>query len=198
MAVLLGTRRSPYNEKAMENSEGRRSRGMPEPEDLQIELFEGAKERKSGSAGGKAASRRRTVLEALDKNLRSIWEANVDLYRATTADDVTFFEWYISPDRIEGIDFHLREIKVHASVLAEGGKIEHEIMNPRVQFYGPVAIVTYTLMIRSVSGGKVTHRSHHETRVFHETGTADAPEWKLVHCHKSPVSTVDSLGVLRG
>lgn len=171
---------------------------MPEPEDLQIELFEGGRERKGGRAGGRAASRRRTVLEVLDKNLRSIWEGDVDLYRATTADEVTFFEWYISPDRIDGIDFHLREIKVHPAVLAEGGSIEHEILNPKVQFYGAVAIVTYTLMIRSTAGGKVVHKSHHETRVFHDTGSEDVPEWKLVHCHKSPVVTVDSLGVMRG
>ena len=172
---------------------------MTEPEELQIELFEGAKERKAGrAAGGKAASRRRVVLEALDKNLRSIWEGDADLYRATTADEVTFFEWYISPDRIDGIDFHMREIKVHASVLGEGGTIEHEILNPKVQFYGAIAIVTYTLMIRSASGGKVIHKSHHETRVFHDTGSEEAPEWKLVHCHKSPINTVDSLGVLRG
>jgi hypothetical protein len=182
----------------MENRKGWRSRRMPEPEDLQIELFEGAKERRAGRAGGKAASRRRAVLEVLDKNLRSIWEGDVELYRATTADDVTFYEWYISPDRIDGIDFHLREIKGHASVLAEGGSIEHEILNPRVQFYGSVAIVTYTLMIRSMTGGKVLHRSHHETRVFHDSGSKEVPEWKLVHCHKSPVVTVDSLGVLRG
>lgn len=170
---------------------------MAEPEELQIELFEGAKERKSGR-GGKAASRRRTVLEALEKNLRSIWEGDVELYRATTADDVTFFEWYISPDRIDGIDFHLREIGVHASVLAEGGAIEHEILNPKVQFYGSVAIATYTLMIRFSCGGKVFHKSHHETRVFHNTGSDEVPEWKLVHCHKSPIGTVDSLEVLRG
>ena len=61
---------------------------MPEPEDLQIELFDGGRERKGGRAGGRAASRRRTVLEVLDKNLRSIWEGDVDLYRATTADEL--------------------------------------------------------------------------------------------------------------
>jgi len=177
----------------------RRSIGMVEPEDLQIELFEGTKGgRQAPRPARKAASRRREVLEVLEKNLRSIQEGDVDLYRATTADDVTFFEWYISPDRIDGIDFHLREIRVHASVLGEGGTIEQEILNPKVQVYGPVAIVTYTLMIRSFCGGKVTHKSHHETRVFHDFGTPESPEWKLVHCHKSPVATADSLGVLRG
>jgi hypothetical protein len=40
--------------------------------------------------------------------------------------------------------------------------------------------------------------SHNETRVFHDFGTANAPQWKLVHCHKSPIATADSLDVLRG
>jgi hypothetical protein len=171
---------------------------MTEPEELQIELFEDVRARKEARPVKRGASRRREVLEVLEKNLRSVLEGDVELYRATTADDVTFFEWYISPERIDGIDFHLREIRVHASVLGEGGKIEHEILNPKVQVYGPVAIATYTLMIRSAIGGKVTHKSHHETRVFRDTGTPEAPEWKLVHCHKSPVATADSLEVLRG
>jgi hypothetical protein len=33
--------------------------------------------------------------------------------------------------------------------------------------------------------------------VFHNFGTDDASEWKLVHCHKSPVGTADSMVVLR-
>lgn len=171
---------------------------MTEPEDLQIELFEGVKGRREERPAKRAASRRREVLEVLEKNLRSIREGDAELYRATTADDVTFFEWYISPERIDGIDFHLREIKVHSAVLGDGGTVEQEILNPKVQIYGPVAIVTFTLMIRSVCGDRVTHKSHHETRVFHDTGTPEAPEWKLVHCHKSPVATADSLQVLRG
>ena len=171
---------------------------MTEPEDLQIELFEGAKGRREERPAKRAASRRKEVLEVLEKNLRSVREGDTELYRATTADDVTFFEWYISPVRIDGIDFDLRELKVHAAVLGDGGAVEQEILNPKVQLYGPVAIVTFTLMIRSVCDGKVIHKSHHETRVFHDFGTPESPEWKLVHCHKSPIATADSLGVLRG
>jgi hypothetical protein len=36
-----------------------------------------------------------------------------------------------------------------------------------------------------------------ETRVFHDFGSADTPQWKLVHCHKSPVATADNAAVLR-
>ncbi len=145
------------------------------------------------------------ILEVLNRNLQSIWESDVATYRATTADDVSFFEWYISPIRIDGIDFHLRELKVHNAVVGEGvdprredgSRIEHEILQPRVQVYGETAIVTYTLLIRSISGAGVHHKTHNETRIFHNFGTEAAPEWKLVHCHKSPVATTESVVVLR-
>jgi hypothetical protein len=147
----------------------------------------------------------RQVWEVLHRNLRSIWDGDVGTYSATTAEDVSFYEWYISPQRIDGIAFHLRELQVHKTVVSGGvdpsqdseSRIEHEILQPRVQVYGDTAIVTYTLLIRAVSAAGVTHRSHNESRVFHNFGSADAPQWKLVHCHKSPVATTESLAVLR-
>jgi hypothetical protein len=139
-----------------------------------------------------------TILEVLDRNLQSIWDGDEETYRATTADDVSFFEWYICPQRIDGLDFHLRELRVHKDIVGGGGsRVEHEILQPRVQVYGSTAIITYTLLIRAVSEIGVVHKSHNETRVFHDFGTADAPQWKLVHCHKSPVATADSTTVLR-
>jgi ketosteroid isomerase-like protein len=147
------------------------------------------------------------ILDVLHRNLQSIWDGDQETYRATTADDVSFFEWYISPQRIDGLAFHLRELRVHKAVVSggvdptgdsESGRVEHEILQPRVQVYGDTAIVTYTLLIRAVSGAGISHRSHNETRVFHNFGTADAPQWKLVHCHKSPVATAESMTVLRG
>jgi len=140
-----------------------------------------------------------SIMDALQRNLQSIWDGDVETYRATTAADVSFFEWYISPQRIDGLDFHLRELAMHKDVLSGSGKqIEHEILQPRVQVYGDTAIVTYTLLIRAVGEMGVTHESHHETRVFHNFGAAEPPQWKLVHCHKSPIVTAESMAVLRG
>ncbi len=138
------------------------------------------------------------ILDLLHRNLQSIWDSDVEAYRATTAEDVSFYEWYISPDRIDGLDFHLREIAVHNAVLGEGAEhVEHEVLQPRVQVYGATAIVTYTLMVRAVGAGGVMHKSHHETRVFHNFGSDAQPAWKLVHCHKSPIVTPASMAVLR-
>ena len=145
------------------------------------------------------------IMDVLNRNLQSIWDGDVEAYRATTAEDVSFFEWYISPVRIDGLDFHLRELRVHSAVVSGGATdeegeshVEHEILQPRVQVYDDTAVVTFTLMIRAASGAGVVHKSHNETRVFHNFGAAGAPEWKLVHCHKSPVATAESVAVLRG
>ena len=145
----------------------------------------------------------RHLLDLLDRSFQAIWDGDPDAYAALTAEDVSFFEWYISPVRIDGLDFHLREILVHRAAWAgvenlAGLKIEHEILQPRIQVYGATAILTYTLFVRVLQGGRVQHLSHNETRVFHNFGDADAPNWKLVHCHKSPIVTAGSAGVVRG
>mgnify|MGYP000911001454 FL=1 len=129
------------------------------------------------------------LLQVLDRNLRSIWAGDLEAYRATTAEDVTFYEWYISTQRIDGLDFHLRETAANwrsAEDRRGSGRryeIEHEVLQPKVQRYGDVAIVTYTLLMRYTTADGVRHTEHNETRVFHRK-----PEgWKLVHCHKSPM-----------
>ena len=145
------------------------------------------------------------ILELLRRQLQSVWDGDIATYRKTVAPDCSFFEWYIYPFRIDGLDFHMRELGVHREVL--GGSpdpleepervFEHEILQPRVQVYDKTAIVTYTFMVRAVLPDKVIHKSHNETRVFHNFGSDEEPDWKLVHCHKSPMATKDSLEVLR-
>ncbi len=130
----------------------------------------------------------REILALLDRHLRSIWAGDLETYSATTAPDVTFFEWYISTQRIDGVDFHLREIEANARAAAirrEQGlyEVEHEVLAPHVQLYGDVAIVTFTLLMRYRTGDEVRHTEHNETRVFHRREGA----WQLVHCHKSPM-----------
>jgi len=138
------------------------------------------------------------LLDLVHRSLQCIWDGDTEAYRALTAEDVSFYEWYISPQRIDGLDFHLREIAVHAQVLAgDTGQIEYEILQPRIQRYDGTAIVSYTLLVRAISEAGVRHKSHNESRVYHNFGTVNEPLWKLVHCHKSPIATPDSLTVLR-
>lgn len=146
-----------------------------------------------------ASDSEHAILDVLERNLRSVWDGDIDAYRSTTAEDVSFYEWYICPQRIDGLEFHLRELGVHRRVVSDGGaaRVDHEVLQPRVQIYGATAVVTYTLLLRAEGKDAVTHRSHNETRVFHNFGTDDEPTWKLVHCHKSPIATADSLRILR-
>ena len=69
------------------------------------------------------------ILKVLNRNLQSIWDADVATYAETCAPDVSFFEWYITTQRIDGIDFHLHEILVHAQALGggEGAHTEHDV-----------------------------------------------------------------------
>lgn len=124
------------------------------------------------------------ILEVLDRNLAASWTGDAEAYKLTCAEDVSFFEWYITTQRIDGLDFHVREILVHAQALGGGAdaRNEHEVLQPRVQVYGDTAIVTYTLYVRSVHDAAVTRTQQNETRVFHRFDDG----WKLVHCHKSP------------
>ncbi len=57
------------------------------------------------------------------------------------------------------------------------------MLQPKVQVYGDVAIVTYTLLMRYISDEGVRHTQHNETRVFYRRPAG----WQLVHCHKSPM-----------
>jgi ketosteroid isomerase-like protein len=129
------------------------------------------------------------ILALLDRHLASIWAGDLQTYRATTAPDVTFFEWYISTQRIDGLDFHLRETAAMAEAAAarrsrgEHYEIQHEVLAPKVQRYGDIAILTYTLLMRYLSDTGVRHTEHNETRVFQRREGG----WQLVHCHKSPM-----------
>lgn len=127
------------------------------------------------------------ILDVLNRNLQAIWDGDVDAYVATCAEDVSFFEWYVTTQRIDGLDFHLRELRVHPQALGGGhaddsAHTEHEILQPRIQVYGDTAIVTYTLLVRAIRGASVVRTQQNETRVFHRF----ADGWKLIHCHKSP------------
>jgi ketosteroid isomerase-like protein len=129
------------------------------------------------------------ILTLLDRHLRSIWASDLETYRATTSEDVTFFEWYISTQRIDGLDFHLRETAANfraaeaRRAAGERYEVEHEVLAPKVQLFGDVAIASYTLLMRYATAAGVHHTEHNETRVFHRGDDG----WQLVHCHKSPM-----------
>ena len=122
-----------------------------------------------------------SVWAALHRHLRSVFERDPDTYAATTSEDLSLYEWFITPHRHDGLDFHLFMIG-HGAMQGSVQEYRYDLLEPRLQLYGDTAIVSYTFMLSLVSGGVVTHRSHNESRVlFRQNG-----EWKVVHVHKSP------------
>jgi len=114
--------------------------------------------------------------------LNAMHERDVDAYRECCTVDVSAFEWYIAPYRVDTIDFHL-------SLIAAGGNgapTRLDLLTPRVQAYGDTAIITYTLLKTFAEPGiPATFKTTNETRVFAKVDGA----WKMVHLHKSPTGS---------
>ena len=136
------------------------------------------------------------VREILERHLKSVFDLDVSTYHTTCADDLTVYEWYITPHRIDGLAFH-EQMMTEAG---EQGKVRmawdakdetrpekktflrYDLANYYEQRFGDAAICSYTLLVtRSTSQG-VKVRSHNESRVVVKIDDA----WKVVHVHKSP------------
>jgi ketosteroid isomerase-like protein len=134
----------------------------------------------------------REIHEFLLRHLDSIQENDVDTYHATTADDLTLYEWWVTPHRIDGLPFHdfmMTENARRGTVLgaegepeAESARTRFDLANLHVQRYGDAAIASYTLLVSTGSPEGVRVAAHNETRVIVKVDGA----WKVVHVHKSP------------
>ena len=131
------------------------------------------------------------VLAFLQKHLQSIQENDLKAYHETTAEDLTLYEWWVTPHRIDGISFHDFMMTANAKqgtvFGAEGQKnaeapIRFDLSNLHIQRYGDAAIASYTLLVSTALPGGVSVASHNESRVMVKLGGA----WKVVHVHKSP------------
>jgi ketosteroid isomerase-like protein len=120
------------------------------------------------------------VWEFLDRHLRSIFECDFAIYKATTAEDLSLYEWFVVPHRQDGLDFH--EFMIEHGWAGTGGDWRFDLLEPRLQLYGDTAVVTYTFMLTRVTPDGIVHRAHNESRVL----VRFDGEWKVVHVHKSP------------
>ena len=121
------------------------------------------------------------LLDALDKVLVSAAVGDVETYRKYTVDDLSCFEWYVHPYRVDNAAFHLNLIETNGK---DGAKRRFDVLTPRFQVYGDVGIVTYNLLVTTTKDNENTFHSFNETRVFVKFGDI----WKMVHFHKSPAS----------
>jgi hypothetical protein len=135
----------------------------------------------------------------LERHLQGIFDYDLEHYKATTAEDLGLYEWYIVPQRIDGIPFHeflMREAALaNATALTGTGlmdnsarpgqerpRVRFDLANFREQRYGDTAIASYTLLVSTSTGAGVTVTSYNESRVM----VRFADGWKVVHVHKSP------------
>ncbi|GAB4276246.1 MAG: nuclear transport factor 2 family protein [Candidatus Promineifilaceae bacterium] len=121
------------------------------------------------------------IWDFLHKHLQSVFTKDVETYKATTSEELSLYEWFITPHRQDGLDFHLFMID-HAWAGTDGD-FRYDLWEPRLQLYGDTAIVSYTFMLTIAhANGTITHRSHNESRVLIKGENG----WEVVHVHKSP------------
>ncbi len=137
------------------------------------------------------------IHEFLLRHLRSVQENDTPSYHETTSDDLTLYEWWVTPHRIDGLPFHEFMMQTNASrgsvfgaVAPESGRgatgepaiTRFDLANLRIQRFADCAIASYTLLISTAAGQGVKVVSHNETRVIVKIDG----NWKVVHVHKSP------------
>src|SRR5512140_153223 len=128
------------------------------------------------------------IHEFLLKHLRSVQENDTQTYHETTGDDLTLYEWWVTPHRIDGLPFHEFMMEANAkrgSVFGAEGEpapTRFDLANLHIQRYENAAIASYTLLVSAATMQGVKVASHNETRVMVKIDG----NWKVVHVHKSP------------
>ena len=129
------------------------------------------------------------IRDFLLKHLMSVQENDMQAYRDTTADELTLYEWWITPHRVDGLPFHEFMMASNAergTVFGSDAKQKAEsrldLANLHIQRYGDTAIASYTLLISTALPDGTQVRAHNESRVM----VKQAGKWKVVHVHKSP------------
>jgi ketosteroid isomerase-like protein len=132
------------------------------------------------------------IHEFLLTHLNSINQNDIEAYHSSTHEDLTLYEWWVTPHRLEGLPFHdfmMAEAARRGTVFGtDDGESDEEtntrfdLSNLKIQTFDNCAIVSYTLLISTGSSQGVKVASHNETRVMVKI----EGEWKVVHVHKSP------------
>ena len=130
------------------------------------------------------------IHEFLLKHLQGIMNNDIASYHETTAEDLTLYEWWVTPHRLDGLPFHEFMMNSNASrgsvfgAEDQGQKAQSrfDLANLHIQRYGDTAIASYTLLISTALPEGVKVAAHNESRVMIKMDG----KWKVVHVHKSP------------
>ncbi len=109
------------------------------------------------------------------------------LWKAENENDMATRNKYIADDYTEfngsystRIDGKAKNFKLSDANLAGGKSLADEMLNPKVQVYGDVAILTYNFAgVIQGNDGKVTESKAKSTRVYVKMNG----DWKLVHAN---------------
>lgn len=133
----------------------------------------------------------------LEEHLKGILDNDISSYEATTSSDLTLYEWYVTPHRIDGLPFHefmmIESSRKDTAGMAldpnptgeqseEKPRARFDVTNYKEQRYNDTAVCSYTLLISKGSSSGVRVLSYNETRVVVRMEDG----WKVVHVHKSP------------
>lgn len=134
------------------------------------------------------------IFTFLSRHLQSILENDLDTYHETTSEDLTLYEWWVTPHRLDGLAFHdfmLAENQRRGAVFGmletqassdEPVRTRIDLANLHIQRYEESAIASYTLLTSTGTPAGVQVLAHNESRVMVKMGQG----WKVVHVHKSP------------
>lgn len=120
------------------------------------------------------------IWDVVHRHLKSIFTGDNTTYRETTAEDLSLYEWFVTPHRQDGLPFH--QFMIENSWAGTGDDFRYDLWEPRLQLFGDTAIVSYTFMLSRVKDGHISHQSHNESRVL----VRGDEGWRVVHVHKSP------------
>lgn len=120
------------------------------------------------------------IWDTLHRHLTSIFTHDTQTYSETTSIDLSLYEWWITPHRQDGLDFHFFMIENRWA--GANDKWRYDLFERRLQLYGDSAVVSYTIMISIVAENGIQHRTHNESRVL----IRQNDRWQIVHVHKSP------------
>ena len=123
------------------------------------------------------------------RHLRSVQENDIPAYHETTSPDLTLYEWWVTPHRMDGLPFHEFMMEANAkSGTVFGSDVKgkadtrFDLANLAIQRYDDTAIASYTLLISTALPEGVQVAAHNESRVM----VKQVGQWKVVHVHKSP------------
>jgi hypothetical protein len=133
------------------------------------------------------------ILEFLLRHLNAIYQNDIQTYHATTAEDLSLYEWWVTPHRLDGLPFHdfmMTENARRGSIFGvdsfeydeDPARIRFDLANLLIQRYGDTAIASYTLLTTAGSSMGVHVDAHNESRVMVKI----EGNWNVVHVHKSP------------